>query len=586
MKSKLLLSGFIYALIGLLLMVQTNIVLAIASDEGNPITAAITAAINTITDTQEQPSPTPSPTPSSAPVSAPVTQSSPEPSSTPATSPLTSPVTEPSLTPSPTPSPIPTPVAPVINTISPNPATWGTHVVITGSNITNSVQIYLNNSLITPRAYAPASDDGTTITFTLPLFENYEANHPYKLYLKQDGLKSNEVDFTIAPSLAFNTTTPAAHQVSLDPQVNLDVSHNEVLIAYSNFNANISIPSSVTNPTLNFSDILIFNPYTNERFTSFNNGLTVNANTSLGTVKMEIPTSTQITGPGSWDGVINAPKILGPAGIKPTAGAGTIAMTSSVIEVGLGDTPLTFDKAVRILIPGQAGKLLGYQRGDNFTKITNNCSADIQSVGDSLPAGGECFISVGSDLVIWTKHFTKFVTYTQAPAPVPTNGNTNSSSTEAPICGDSKPVSAPKLISAKATGRNEVTLLWDKALDPVSYYLVVYGTKPGQPEYGNPNIGGKDTQTYVVKGLDTGKTYYFKVRAGNGCMPGELSNELAVKVLGDLISGPAKGFKSEVLSSNKADLKFKSITTVKPERVIKTNLLAKLFSLISRLFRS
>jgi hypothetical protein len=73
---------------------------------------------------------------------------------------------------------------------------------------------------------------------------------------------------------------------------------------------------------------------------------------------------------------------------------------ASVIEVGYGDTKLTFDKAVRILIPGQAGKYIGYSRAGNFYQITTNCSADSQEVGDALPAEGDCKKDVGADLVV------------------------------------------------------------------------------------------------------------------------------------------------------------------------------------------
>jgi len=65
------------------------------------------------------------------------------------------------------------------------------------------------------------------------------------------------------------------------------------------------------------------------------------------------------------------------------------------------------------LIPEAAGKEAGYSRGGDFTKITEVCSADNQSTGDALEAGAECKIDIGDDLVIWTKHFTRFVSYTQ-----------------------------------------------------------------------------------------------------------------------------------------------------------------------------
>lgn len=570
-------------------MVQTNIVLAIASDEDNPITAAISTAIDTLTNTSPTPTPTPtpSPTPSSNPISTPIVNPSPtpSPSSNPVTSPvislITSPVTEPSPSPAPTQTPSPTPIpVPAISTVFPNPATIGTLIRLTGSGFSNASRVYVGGVLIPVSLYT-VSAGGTVLEFILPANVAFVADLSYPVEVRNGNQASNIVLLGIAPAIIDTPPAVNSNQALVAPLVNLDSTRPEVVLANSNFNTTINIPASVINPVINFSNLLVSFP--NYHAVIYNNRIDMNTNTSAGTISVRIPASTIIEGPSNWNGVMNAPKILSNTNIKPVADSGQVALTHSVIEVGLSNTPLTFDKAVRLLIPGQAGKLAGYQVGSVFTKITNSCSADTQTAADSLPAGGECSISVGNDLVIWTKHFTKFITYTQtAQTTQPATG-----SPEAPICGDSKPVSAPKLISTKATGRNEVTLQWEKALDPVSYYLIVYGTKPGQPEYGNPNIGGKDSQSYVVKGLDTGKTYYFKVRAGNGCMPGEFSNELSVAVSGDQISGPAKGFKSGVLSSTKTELTFKPITAAKPERITKSssNFLSRVFDLLTRLFR-
>ncbi len=596
-------------------MVQTNLVLAIASDEDNPITAAISTAIDNLTNPSPaatstpapsaspapssnpisapivNPSPAPTSIPVSAPISIPVTQPTPVPSSNPLTSPVTSPVINPSASPTPSPSLTPAPKpAPTLNAVFPNPATWGTVVVLTGSNLTNSTQIYINNSLVPSNFYKPASDNGNSISFTLPVFADYQATHSYKLYVKEGNLKSNELTLAIAPSVVDQHPPLTASQVLIEPIVSLDANHPELVVDYSNFNTNVFIPKSVVRPTVNLSSTL--STWGGTAYVVFNNILNLNAETTFGTIKVEIPAAIVITGPLNWNGVMNAPQISSITGTTPVADTGKIATPQVAVEVGLGDTPLTLNKAVRIVIPGQAGKLAGFQRGPTFTKIVRNCTADTQDAGNNLPVGGDCYISAGSDLVIWTKHFTKFVTYTETPVVSGSNSNSqssgNNSQPQAPICGDSKPVSSPKLVYAKATGRNEVTLVWTKAADPVSFYLVAYGTKPGQPEYGNPNIGGKDTQSYVVKGLDTGQTYYFKVRAGNGCMPGEFSNELSVPVLGDKLSGPAKGFKSGVLSSTKAELKFKPITEAKPDRLVKTgspNFLTKVFNFLLRFFQ-
>lgn len=633
MKSKMLFSAIIYSLIGVLMLFQTNVVLAIASDPNNPITAAITSAIGNLNpspSTNPSPDPTPIPsassiaTSSAAPIATPIATASAQPISSPITSdpttcldfwlfqicipdfispPISIPIVNPTPTPSasasatPTPSATPSPtltptpqITPVISSIFPNPANWGTVVTITGSNLENSTQIYINSSLLPSTLYKPASEDNSSLQFTLPSYVDLAAGQTYKLYVVSDNVKSNELNLSIGPSVRPDMATASASQVLIDPQVNLDSNHPEMLLSYSNFNVNMSVPKSVTNPTLNFSNLLISS--TTSKQATFNNILNINADTDLGTVKVAIPTSTTITGPLSWTGIINAPKTLTNAQGNPLTDKGFLATTQSVIEVGLGDTPLIFDKGVRILIPGQAGKLVGFQRNTSFYKITQSCTEDSQTAGNNLPSDGDCYISVGNDLVIWTKHFTKFVTYTESlieqTSPKPnSNSSVNNSPAGAPVCGDTKPGSAPKLLSAKVTGRNEVTLTWSKAADPVTYYLVAYGTKSDKLEYGNPNIGGKDTNTYVVKGLQNDQTYYFKVRAGNSCMPGEFSNEVAVKASGDYISGPATGFKAGVLSTQRAssgaDLKFKPITKANPQRVFEKteNIFDNIVSFIS-----
>ena len=109
------------------------------------------------------------------------------------------------------------------------------------------------------------------------------------------------------------------------------------------------------------------------------------------------------------------------------------------------------------------------------------------------------------------------------------------------------PASAPVLTSAVA-GTNSVTLFWNEANGPLTYYLVAFGTQPGVSLYGNPNIGGLGTTSYTVTNLSGGQLYYFKVRAGNGCMPGSFSDELSAVPLGtSLATGLPPGFEPGVL---------------------------------------
>lgn len=165
--------------------------------------------------------------------------------------------------------------------------------------------------------------------------------------------------------------------------------------------------------------------------------------------------------------------------------------------------------------------------------------------------------------------------------------------TQAPVCGGNKPTSAPKITSVISAEPNTATIVWSGANDPVTYYLIAYGTKPGQIQYGNPNVGDRNTRSYQVRGLSGNQTYYFKIRAGNGCMPGPFSDEVKVTVVGPKInSSAAEGFQEGVLSGKKevaADkLPFKPITEAKFDRIIaeSVNMLVKVFDFIKSYFKS
>lgn len=165
----------------------------------------------------------------------------------------------------------------------------------------------------------------------------------------------------------------------------------------------------------------------------------------------------------------------------------------------------------------------------------------------------------------------------------------------APTCNDTKPGSAPTLLNA-AAGVNNVTLNWSKAKNPVTYYLVNYSTTPGKFQFGNPNVGGADTISYQVEGLSGGTTYYFKVRAGNGCAPGDYSNELAAAPRGGFVLGPAAGFATGVLGA-KTKIEEQKVTATpapaeQPEsvqfeqpKVTSDNLFSRILNFVTNFFK-
>ena len=131
-------------------------------------------------------------------------------------------------------------------------------------------------------------------------------------------------------------------------------------------------------------------------------------------VMVSIPQETVVRGPSSWDGTIKLPELKDPGSVKMTDGD-----VKTVIEVGFPAGRLDFDQPVRIVIPGQAGRQVGYTNsGAPVTNISQILSADSLSVASAeLAAGDAGKIDLAGDLVIWTTHFTKFVVYT------PTSGN-------------------------------------------------------------------------------------------------------------------------------------------------------------------
>lgn len=159
---------------------------------------------------------------------------------------------------------------------------------------------------------------------------------------------------------------------------------------------------------------------------------------------------------------------------------------------------------------------------------------------------------------------------TTSPSSSGGDGGTGSSSStgaaaSAPVCSDTKPGSAPKLTSA-VSGVNSVTLSWSEAVSPVTYYLVTYGTASGAQTYGNPNVGGAGTSSYTVNNLSGGTTYYFRVRAGNGCMPGDYSNELSASPRGESVTGVATGFTPGVLGASTEEKNAGTQVTPPPEK--------------------
>jgi hypothetical protein len=100
----------------------------------------------------------------------------------------------------------------------------------------------------------------------------------------------------------------------------------------------------------------------------------------------------------------------------------------------------------------------------------------------------------------------------------------------APGCGSQKPEGSPDLFQIKTTGKT-ATLYFVPPRFRYDRFYIAYGNKPGEYPYGvefshsyYPYVIG-----YRINDLKANTRYYFSVRAGNGCMPGDWSNIMKVK---------------------------------------------------------
>lgn len=98
-----------------------------------------------------------------------------------------------------------------------------------------------------------------------------------------------------------------------------------------------------------------------------------------------------------------------------------------------------------------------------------------------------------------------------------------------PACTVEKPAK-PLLYYTEVIGGNSVKLVWDQSA-LASSWTAAYGYESGKYVYGVDRFGNNSSRSITIGNLPGG-TYYFVVRANNGCMPGPFSNEKVVRIGG------------------------------------------------------
>jgi len=171
----------------------------------------------------------------------------------------------------------------------------------------------------------------------------------------------------------------------------------------------INIPLGLTDTVLDLSDLLVAGP--SSQSVTLDHQIIINLTTDSGIIQVVIPAGTAITGSLTWDGKLGLPQIVSNDGKLLTISANTVATDILAIEIGLTTETLTFDQAVKIVFPDSAGSKIGFINSGVFTKISEACD----DADAPVMLTDECKINStdGKDLVVWTKHFTEFVTYSE-----------------------------------------------------------------------------------------------------------------------------------------------------------------------------
>ncbi|MES3017151.1 MAG: cadherin-like beta sandwich domain-containing protein [Bacteroidota bacterium] len=198
----------------------------------------------------------------------------------------------------------------------------------------------------------------------------------------------------------------ATNEVAPDANGNATVTaaKPEVKVTNPTQPVTVSVPAGTTNAAVDYGTLVTVTAGTS---TAVLPKTTINSDVS----KIEIPPATTIKASNaSWDGSLLAPTITS-YDIPVTIGLDKVA--NLIIELGHPTISFSLDKAVRLLLPGQAGKSAALVHNGVYKEISRVGATDTQFEGDLLPAEEAYKIDVGADLVIWTKAFSTFITFTQ-----------------------------------------------------------------------------------------------------------------------------------------------------------------------------
>jgi hypothetical protein len=200
----------------------------------------------------------------------------------------------------------------------------------------------------------------------------------------------------------------AASVSAPDADGEVNASDNEIILDLTTIQNTTSILAS---KTLDEDEIISLNLADLKNATGhiklLDNNFTLKRQTSAHNYTADIRNGTVISGGSNWNGLINLPTVKTSSSYTPPSGSANV-----VVDMGSG-IELNFSQAVKITLGGMAGKRASWTRGNTtLIDITTQCNSATNPTNIDSTTTRECYIDSGSDLIIWTYHFTIFAAYT------------------------------------------------------------------------------------------------------------------------------------------------------------------------------
>ncbi|MGV8151665.1 MAG: hypothetical protein ACP5OG_01160 [Candidatus Nanoarchaeia archaeon] len=245
-------------------------------------------------------------------------------------------------------------------------------------------------------------NNGSNEAYTSPVTINFTAIGNYEFIFFANDSANNIVNKTIN----FSVIEVPSNTALITNQTVLEVTQNttQVVVGYNTTVQIITIPSLLSNDSikLNLSQVV-----ENGNVTLTNVFTLSRQSTSGVNYTAIINASTTISGGVNWSGDIILP-LVNTSVTNFTAPSGSADI---IVEMGSRDFELNFSQPVKIVIGGMATKSAAWTRNTTLIDIVA-CTSAVDHSNINAQSPRECYHDEGSDLVIWTYHFTSFGAYT------------------------------------------------------------------------------------------------------------------------------------------------------------------------------